>query len=230
MKNLLKSFLVLLLLTACNQTSSTDNQDDESNDPITEEDANKDPKEEGELLLFEPAMYKSHLSQKIEALEAEIKKLKSIEKPTDEDKTALKKAEAQQEEARTENENTNDCDKYLKNITCSELYESMIMSRAMKARRIPRGCPDETNCFPLDERLKYILVSKLVKEFNIYFYNSQGQEVGKIESKPLTLDGFENFNAFPVSFEKIDDKVTIKVERTSLSNEPVTYEIEAENL
>src|SRR5690606_2482894 len=140
---------------------------------------------------------------RVKLLEAEIKKLKSIEKPTEEDKEALKKAEEEQKAAQTENEKTNDCDELLKNITCSELYESMIMARAMKARRIPRGCPDETNCFPLDGRLRYILVSKLVKEFDIYFYNTQGQEVGKIDTKPLTLDGFENFNAFPVSFEKI---------------------------
>ena len=149
-------------------------------------------------MLFEPALYKKYLSEKI------------IE-------TGIENTQA--------NNSINDCEEQLSGINCEELYQSMIISNTKKIRRIPRGCPDNAHCIPTDKRLKYILTNKNMKKVEFHFLNDKDMETATINSHPITIKGFENFNAFPIVINELEEIATIKITRTSTSGKPVIYEL-----
>ena len=149
-------------------------------------------------MLFEPALYKKYLSEKI------------IE-------TGIENTQA--------NNSINDCEEQLSGINCEELYQSMIISNTKKIRRIPRGCPDNVHCIPIDKRLKYILTNKNMKKVEFHFLNDKDMETATINSHPITIKGFENFNAFPIVINELEEIATIKITRTSTSGKPVIYEL-----
>ena len=220
MKKLFKLLLpVLFILASCDKKESTNAPDE---NPISE-DSEKYP-EESDILLFEPALYRAFLSQKIETLSAEIKALKEKEQPSEEDKEKMDELEGEKKSAQRESEGL-DCDEAL-GISCEELYQAQMVARFLQTYRVkPRDCPNEENCLPLDA-IRYLLVNEKFKEFKPVFLDENGKEVGKIGKEILTFKGLEGYYAVPVSFEGIEGNTQINITRPEEAGDgTVTYDL-----